>query len=321
MIVCMELTEEKVAVVMDGKRYLCSLELIVVKGGKHVLYVADDGNVLKQEPLFRYNERMKRRASGSNVYEVKQCDADSVALVDILTSSEEQGVRLYHGSPDPNFVPSFGGGRDYHDYGNAFYCTLDFDSAAEWACLRKTVTTAYVYEYDFFVPKNVFPRLEVLDFDKLDSIYWLSVLLQHRVDEGYREEIRDRSTEFAMKYPANCDTADIIHGWRADDRYFAIIRDFLSTLISLETAKDAIMFGNLGKQFVVKSERAYSWIKHADAPVRKIELTGEEYKKWHGAFIEKDIGGRSDYDALVAGARKLAREQKNRGTTILDLLR
>ena len=53
-------------------------------------------------------------------------------------------MRLYHGNPDPNFVPVFGGGRSYHDYGNAFYCTQDFDSAAQWACLRKTVETADV---------------------------------------------------------------------------------------------------------------------------------------------------------------------------------
>jgi len=94
-------------------------------------------------------------------------------------------------------MPLYGGGRAYHDYGNAFYCTLDFDSAAEWACLRKTTETAFVYEYDFNIPQDISPKVEVLDFDKLDSIYWLSVLLQHRVDEGYREELRDRCSEFA----------------------------------------------------------------------------------------------------------------------------
>jgi len=92
-------------------------------------------------------------------------------------------------------------------------------------------------------------------------------------------------------------------------------------LISLETAKEAIMYGNLGKQFVIKSKRAYSWLEYANEPIRKTELSGDEYWRWHNRFVEKDLQGRSDYDALVAKARTHAKEQKTRGTTILDLLR
>ena len=63
----MELMNEKISILKDGKRYLCTVELSDVKGGRQVLYVSEDGTVIKREPLFRYNERLKRRAAGSSV--------------------------------------------------------------------------------------------------------------------------------------------------------------------------------------------------------------------------------------------------------------
>ena len=188
--------------------------------------------------------------------------------------------------------------------------------------MRKTTETAYVYEYELHIPTNISPSKAILDFDKLDPIYWLSVLLQHRVndDDGYVEEMRDRSQAFTERYPTNCNNYDNIYGWRADDRHFAIIRDFLNTLISFETAKKMILLGNLGKQIVIKSERAYTWIKYTDKPINKTTLAGAEYRMWHDMYIEKDAKGRGDYDILVAEARKMAKEKKSRGTSILELL-
>ena len=66
----MELHNKKISIQKDGKRYLCSVELLDVKGGRHVLYVSDDGTVIKQEPLYRYNERLKRRAASSSAHAV-----------------------------------------------------------------------------------------------------------------------------------------------------------------------------------------------------------------------------------------------------------
>jgi hypothetical protein len=235
---------------------------------------------------------------------------------------EGKTYRLFHGNPDPNFMPMFGKGRSYHDYGDAFYCTPDFDSAAEWACLRKEIENSYVYEYDLLAPLNILPKIKVLNFDDLDPVYWLSALLEHRVnnDDGYNAELRDRSVAFTEKYPTNCANYDIILGWRANDRHFAIIRDFLNTLISLETARDAILLGNLGKQFVIKSERAYAWIMFPDKPVKKTLLSGNEYIEWRKRFVQKDTQGRLDYDIIAEEARVRAREQKKRGTTILNVL-
>ena len=53
--------EEPVAIEKDGKCYMCTLRLSAVKGGHHILYVANDGTIVKKEPLHRYKEREKRR--------------------------------------------------------------------------------------------------------------------------------------------------------------------------------------------------------------------------------------------------------------------
>ena len=60
-------------------------------------------------------------------------DANTVSMTEnIGDAAQEEGIlRLFHGNPDPSFIPVFGGGRSYHDYGNAFYCTQDYESAAE----------------------------------------------------------------------------------------------------------------------------------------------------------------------------------------------
>jgi hypothetical protein len=91
-------------------------------------------------------------------------------------------------------------------------------------------------------------------------------------------------------------------------------------LISLETAKEAILLGNLGKQVVIKSERAYTWLKNHETPTKITTLSGNEYKLWHNRFIEKDTTGRYEYDVHANESRKHAREQRKRGTTILDIL-
>ena len=66
----MKLLDKDVAIEKDGKRYLCTVELVTVKGGQRVLYVAEDGTILKREPYFRYGERINRR-KGETGYAVR----------------------------------------------------------------------------------------------------------------------------------------------------------------------------------------------------------------------------------------------------------
>ena len=48
-------------------------------------------------------------------------------------------MKLYHGSPVENFRPTYGLGRDDHDYGRGFYMTADIDLARD-ELARKNMT-------------------------------------------------------------------------------------------------------------------------------------------------------------------------------------
>ena len=51
-------------------------------------------------------------------------------------------MKLYHGSQEENFVPTFGLGNDGHDYGRGFYLTEFPELAKEWALAAICVGTA-----------------------------------------------------------------------------------------------------------------------------------------------------------------------------------
>lgn len=65
----MTLPTEKTPIVKDGKCFMCRLQLLTVKGGTHVLYVSDEGDVIKREPLHRYKNRINRRKGTSEKFE------------------------------------------------------------------------------------------------------------------------------------------------------------------------------------------------------------------------------------------------------------
>jgi hypothetical protein len=61
---------KNIEVYKDGKCHVCTLKILAVRGGKHVLYVAEDGTILKEEPMHRYTARIKRR-KGETGYTIK----------------------------------------------------------------------------------------------------------------------------------------------------------------------------------------------------------------------------------------------------------
>ena len=97
----MELTNEKISILKDGKRYLCTVELLDVKGGRQVLYVSESGAVIKQEPLFRYNERIKRRAASSPTHAIGILPAKERLIVqrlrDFIENDKEYTIALVAG--------------------------------------------------------------------------------------------------------------------------------------------------------------------------------------------------------------------------------
>jgi hypothetical protein len=163
---------------------------------------------------------------------------------------------LYHGSTVIIEKPLFGVGNVHNDYGLGFYCTEDIELAKEWASLNEDGGWANIYSLET-------KYLSVLNLlsEEYGILHWLSVLVNNRtfnINSSVAAEAKDYLTEFFLP-----DTSrfDAIIGYRADDSYFTFAQDFLSNTISLRQFGRALTFGSLGKQFVLKSAKAFDLLR------------------------------------------------------------
>jgi len=200
----------------------------------------------------------------------------------ILGHSESSNSirRLYHGSPDPDFRPYYGGGKDYHDYGKGLYCTEHPDAAKEWACQHEGISASYVYVYELDM-RGLDP---VLDLRECKPAYWLSALAQYRYDLKESRARRERREQFIELFPVDCEKYQVIEGWRADDRYFAYLSAFLGMDISYEAVVQAMYLGDLGQQVVIKGVDAYNNHRQID----RITISGEAYEEYRAQYIKRD---------------------------------
>ena len=163
--------------------------------------------------------------------------------------------KLYHGSEHIVCKPVYGQGKVYNDYGRGFYCTESADLAREWAVgeNRNGFINAYELECE---------GLDILDLgeDKYGTLHWMTILLENRtfdLPSALASEAKDYLLEhFAVDYKCR----DAIIGYRADDSYFSFAQDFLNGTISYRQLGNALRLGNLGQQFVLKSEKAFDRI-------------------------------------------------------------
>ena len=189
--------------------------------------------------------------------------------------------RIFHGTLDANLRPVYGGGKDYHDYGNGLYCTEDMESAKEWACQHEGISTAYVYTYDL----NMVGLSPLLDLNKKEPIYWLSALAQNRYGRNEPRLRRARRLSFIQMFPMNCEQFEVIDGWRANDRYFVYLKYFLNSDISYEAVVQAIKLGNLGQQVVIKGKKAFEQCTQVG---NILTVSGEDYAKYNKHYIERE---------------------------------
>jgi len=196
-------------------------------------------------------------------------------------------IHIYHGSPDSNLIPVYNGGKEYHDYGKGFYCVEDIESAKEWACQHNELTVSYIYAY-----KLDLTGLIVFDFNDFAPVYWLSTLASHRYVSKEGALLKQRRERFIESFHIDYSKADVIKGWRANDQYFAYLRDFLRMDISYEAVIEAMKLGDLGQQIVLVSERAYSNCSQTN----KIAIEKEDYKEYFTKYFKRDLLARSAMD-------------------------
>ena len=167
-------------------------------------------------------------------------------------------LTLYHGSAEIIEKPEFGKGKPYNDYGIGFYCTEHVELAKEWAC--STLKDGYVNKYEFNAK-----GLTILDLseEEYSVLNWLAILMENRriiLTAPLAKRGRDYILEnFLPDYRSY----DIIKGYRADDSYFAFVRAFVNSQISVRQLKAAMSLGDLGEQIVLKSKLAFERIEYA----------------------------------------------------------
>ena len=169
-------------------------------------------------------------------------------------------MKLYHGSDHIVEAPTYGLGKPYNDYGLGFYCTQHPDMAGEWAVGFDH--DGFVNEYDFETN-----GLEIVDLDaqEFTTMHWLAVLLANRWFD-VRAPIANDAREYLLaNFVVDLSKADVVEGYRADDSYFTFAQDFINGTISYRQLGNAMRLGELGRQVVVKSERAFSRLQFLDA--------------------------------------------------------
>ena len=166
---------------------------------------------------------------------------------------------LYHGSPSILKQPIYGYGKTYNDYGQGFYCTQHLELAKEWACSEGLDGFANKYEIET-------DGLNILNLssDKYNILNWLAILLENR-QLRLSSPIEKRSRDYLLKnFLIEYKQYDCIIGYRADDSYFSFARSFISNTISLKQLSYAMKLGELGEQFVLKSEKAFKNLNFID---------------------------------------------------------
>ena len=168
----------------------------------------------------------------------------------------ENIITLYHGSGSIIERPEFGKGNPHNDYGIGFYCTGNIELAKEWACSDRRGGYANTYSLDI-------SSLSIMDLS--DEVYgilsWLAVLINNRtflINNPLAVEAKEYLTTWFLP---DINAVDAIEGYRADDSYFTFALDFLNNTISMRQLARAMSLGSLGKQFVLKSRKAFELIR------------------------------------------------------------
>ena len=209
---------------------------------------------------------------------------------------------LYHGSPEIVQIPEYGKDKPYNDYGQGFYCTEKLDLAKEWACGENTDGFVNRYEIN---PAEL--RILNLNSEQYTILHWLALLTKYRSIRISTPTMKRGIEWLNEHFLPEIEHYDAIIGYRADDSYFSFARAFVNNEISLHQLGYAMKLGELGEQFVLKSEKAFSLIQFISSE----EVPNEVY------FPKRK---QRDDKARAAYREELEREDLN-GLFIRDIVK
>ena len=197
-------------------------------------------------------------------------------------------IILYHGSQDQNVKPTFGLGDDRHDYGRGFYLTENFDLAKEWSVCRPNQNNGWVHKFALKTD-----GLKIFDFQNINVLAWLAELMKHRAASDSRR-YQVLAEKFILKYGVDVSAYDVIKGWRADASYFYIAKEFVRDNIDVELLEELLSLGNLGIQYCLKSELAFSSLHEIQDDLYKVS-----YNEFNERYNRRDSVAREKMRKLI----------------------
>lgn len=168
---------------------------------------------------------------------------------------------LYHGSDHIIEEPLLNYGNKHSDYGLGFYCTSNLQLAKEWATRKNGV--GFVNKYT--IRDDRFNVLDLTDPEHDDILKWISLLMKNRTVSEDLKMAYPREFKYLFdNYLIDTSKYDCIIGYRADDAYFRFPEAFIRGDITLETLNEVYRLGELGKQYVIVSQRAFNNLHFID---------------------------------------------------------
>lgn len=190
---------------------------------------------------------------------------------------------IYHGSNKIIEKPLFGIGKKHNDYGLGFYCTEVLEMAKEWGVSKDNDGFANIYQIET-------EGLKLLDLNgrEYTILHWLALLLENRIFDINNPLAQDAKEYLQKNFSVPYKDYDIITGYRADDSYFSFAQDFINGAISIRQLGNAMKLGNLGTQFVLKSEKAFNAVQYEGYEMA-------ESAQWYAKKESRDKTARRQY--------------------------
>lgn len=182
---------------------------------------------------------------------------------------------IYHGSEFIIEKPLYGKGNVHNDYGLGFYCCSNKELAKEWAAKR--TGTGFINKYSIRDDRLKILNLTKPPFDNV--LHWIALLMHNRelssdLKNNYPLELKYLEEKYLIKVS----DYDIVIGYRADDSYFRFPESFVRSEITLESLNKIFHAGELGKQCVLISKRAFNLVRFLSYE-EAFEQSKEEYYK------------------------------------------
>ena len=212
---------------------------------------------------------------------------------------------IYHGSEIIIEKPiyHYQGSNIHNDYGLGFYCTKNLNMAKEWANRKTRSGFANKYLFD----ERGLKILDLTDKTKYNVLNWIAILLHNReIPEDDQIEFAD-VLDYLNKFYINVEAFDVVIGYRADDAYFRFPLMFIRNVLTYEKLEEIYLLGNLGKQYVLISKKAFEKIKFVGA-IAVEQIFYERYRN------RKDSADNSYRELEI-------KERQSKGKRVRDLMK